>query len=427
MLTLADPAWKRGRRRKMPHHVQHLASHSGRLARSPASPTPSATSWRRRRPSRPRGAGRLPEHRRSGRVRLLDPAAPGRGRRPGDARRPQRLRALGRHRRRRARPWPTSTARGVPRRAGSRRHHGGHVGRHRAGAERAGQRRRRGAGAAADLSAVHGGSRQDRRRCRATTAPTRHADWLPDLDHLRAPVTPRTRALVRHRSQQPDRRGLPAGHAAGADRARRAARADDPGRRGLRRAGLTTGRCRRWASLDPDAPIISFSSLSKAYLAPGLAHRLAGGRADAPARRRCWRRSASWPTAGCAAPARCSTPSRRRCAATARTSRRSGRRWRERAALTTKRLNAIPGMTLRRAARGVLRHAVRWRCRPGKTDEDFVLSLLRATGILCVYGSGFGMPAEHGFFRVVFLASPGRAARDLPATWRVHGRLPGAS
>ena len=26
--------------------------------------------------------------------------------------------------------------------------------------------------------------------------------------------------------------------------------------------------------------------------------------------------------------------------------------------------------------------------------------------MLCVYGSGFGMPAEDGFFRIVFLASP---------------------
>ena len=43
---------------------------------------------------------------------------------------------------------------------------------------------------------------------------------------------------------------------------------------------------------------------------------------------------------------------------------------------------------------------------PGKTDEDFVLGLLRAKGVLCVYGSGFGAPADQGFFRVVFLASP---------------------
>jgi aspartate/methionine/tyrosine aminotransferase len=43
---------------------------------------------------------------------------------------------------------------------------------------------------------------------------------------------------------------------------------------------------------------------------------------------------------------------------------------------------------------------------PGRTDEHFVLSLLRKTGILCVNGSGFGVAASAGFFRIVFLASP---------------------
>jgi aspartate/methionine/tyrosine aminotransferase len=43
---------------------------------------------------------------------------------------------------------------------------------------------------------------------------------------------------------------------------------------------------------------------------------------------------------------------------------------------------------------------------PGRTDQDYVLGLLRATGVLCVYGSGFGMPPEDGFLRIVFLASP---------------------
>ena len=43
---------------------------------------------------------------------------------------------------------------------------------------------------------------------------------------------------------------------------------------------------------------------------------------------------------------------------------------------------------------------------PGRTDEHFVLSLLRETGILCVYGSGFGMAPEAGTFRIVFLAPP---------------------
>ena len=33
--------------------------------------------------------------------------------------------------------------------------------------------------------------------------------WMPDLDHLQSLVTPATRALVDHRSEQPDRRRLP--------------------------------------------------------------------------------------------------------------------------------------------------------------------------------------------------------------------------
>jgi aspartate/methionine/tyrosine aminotransferase len=41
---------------------------------------------------------------------------------------------------------------------------------------------------------------------------------------------------------------------------------------------------------------------------------------------------------------------------------------------------------------------------PGRTDEDYVKALLHATGVLCVYGSGFGLPAEEGFLRIVFLA-----------------------
>ena len=47
---------------------------------------------------------------------------------------------------------------------------------------------------------------------------------------------------------------------------------------------------------------------------------------------------------------------------------------------------------------------------PGKTDEDYVLGLLRARGVLCVYGSGFGLPAADGFLRIVFLAAPAELA-----------------
>ena len=61
---------------------------------------------------------------------------------------------------------------------------------------------------------------------------------------------------------------------------------------------------------------------------------------------------------------------------------------------------------------------------PGRTDEDYVLALLRATGVLCVYGSGFGLPADEGFLRIVFLAPLDELQRHLRPDGGVHGRLP---
>jgi aspartate/methionine/tyrosine aminotransferase len=59
---------------------------------------------------------------------------------------------------------------------------------------------------------------------------------------------------------------------------------------------------------------------------------------------------------------------------------------------------------------------------PGRTDEDYVLSLLRATGVLCVYGSGFGLAAEDGFLRIVFLAPLDELSTiyDLMADFTAH-------
>jgi aspartate/methionine/tyrosine aminotransferase len=47
---------------------------------------------------------------------------------------------------------------------------------------------------------------------------------------------------------------------------------------------------------------------------------------------------------------------------------------------------------------------------PGTTDQQFVIGLVRATGVLCVHGSGFGTRPEDGYFRLVFLASPAELA-----------------
>ena len=40
----------------------------------------------------------------------------------------------------------------------------------------------------------------------------------------------------------------------------------------------------------------------------------------------------------------------------------------------------------------------------GRTDEQFVLDLLKETGVLVVHGSGFGANPQQGYFRMVYLA-----------------------
>ncbi len=157
-------------------------------------------------------------------------------------------------------------------------------------------------------------------------------------------------------------------------------------------------------SLDPDAPIISFSSLSKGYLTPGWrAGWLAVGRTprldDAMAALR-----------KLADGRLCSPVPMQYAIVAALTGDRSHQvalraGLRERAELTTARLNAIPGMSCC-APKAAFYAMPRVTLPAGKTDEAFVLGLLRATGILCVHGSGFGTRPQDGFFRVVFLASP---------------------
>jgi aspartate/methionine/tyrosine aminotransferase len=78
---------------------------------------------------------------------------------------------------------------------------------------------------------------------------------------------------------------------------------------------------------------------------------------------------------------------------------------RERAELTVSRLNTVPGIHV--VAPSAAFYAMpKVSLPPGVTDQEYVLALLRETGVLCVYGSGFGTKPEDGFFRVVFLAEP---------------------
>lgn len=227
--------------------------------------------------------------------------------------------------------------------------------------------------------------------------------WMPDIDHLERAIGPRTRALVVIDPNNPTGAVYP------------------PEIRGrlidvAERHGLVIladevygdlaydGPVPPLGTLDPDAPIISFSSVSKAYLAPGWrAGWMAVGRTD--------RLDEVLAGVKKLADGRlCSTGPMQYGIVAALTGDRSHQvafrnALRERAALTAARLNDVPGITCV-APRGAFYAMPKVALPPGVTDEDFVIGLLRATGILCVYGSGFGTPAADGYFRVVFLAPP---------------------
>ena len=226
--------------------------------------------------------------------------------------------------------------------------------------------------------------------------------WQPDLDHIRSLINPKTRALVVIDPNNPTGAIYP-----------------DATRRALieiaERHGLVIladevygdlsydGAVPAMAALNNDAPIISYSSLSKAYLAPG------------------WR--AGWMAVGSSprldpalaaikklADGRLCSPGPMQYAVTAAlTGDRSHqavfrKELLARAELTTTRLNAIPGISCV-MPKSAFYAMPKVELPPGKTDVDFVLGLLRAKGVLTVYGSGFGTALEDGFFRVVFLAS----------------------
>jgi alanine-synthesizing transaminase len=228
-------------------------------------------------------------------------------------------------------------------------------------------------------------------------------DWVPDPDQIKNLITPKTRALVLIDPNNPTgaiypedvRRAL----IGIADEAGVPILADEVyGDLGF------DGPVPLLASLAPDAPILSFSSLSKAYLAPG------------------WR--GGWLTVGRTARLNavlaailkfadgrlCSPGPMQYAIAAALTGDRShqerfARDLKVRADLTVSRLSAIPGMSCvaPRAAFYVMPEVA---LPPGTTDEQYVLGLLNATGILCVHGSGFGTDPGRGFFRLVFLATP---------------------
>jgi alanine-synthesizing transaminase len=227
--------------------------------------------------------------------------------------------------------------------------------------------------------------------------------WMPDVEHIRSLINANTRALVVIDPNNPAgvvypsevRRQL----IALADEHNIPLLADE-----VYGDLAYDGPVPALASLDHDAPIISFSSLSKAYLAPGWrAGWLAVGRNE--------RLNGVLGAIKKLADGRlCSPGPMQHAIVAALTGDRSHQNTfrvalRERAQLTSSRLNAIPGMSCVPPV-AAFYAMPKVELPPDRTDEDYVLGLLRATGILVVYGSGFGLAADQGFMRVVFLADP---------------------
>jgi alanine-synthesizing transaminase len=226
--------------------------------------------------------------------------------------------------------------------------------------------------------------------------------WMPDLAHLKSLVTPHTRAIVIIDPNNPT-------GAVYSTETRRALLdfADEHGLLILADEVYGDlgfdGAIPPYGVLDPDAAIISFSSLSKAFLAPGW--------------RTGWMAVGRSPRLDDVASAvkkladgrLCSTVPMQYAIAAALTGDRSHQisfrqALKARADLTISRLCAMPGISCV-APTAAFYAMPRVALPPGKTDVDYVKALLHATGVLCVYGSGFGLPAEQGFLRVVFLAS----------------------
>ena len=228
-------------------------------------------------------------------------------------------------------------------------------------------------------------------------------DWMPDLDHLRSLITPNTRALVVIDPNNPTGATYSA--------ATRRALIDIAEQHGLAILADEVygdlgfdGLVAPLGSLAPGAAIITFSSLSKAFLAPGWR---TGWMGIGPSPR----------LDGVVAAVKkladgrlCSTVPMQYAIASALQGDRSHQTsfrtaLRERSAVTVQCLRAMPGVTCV-APTAAFYAMPRITLPQGRTDEHYVLSLLRETGVLCVYGSGFGLPAADGFLRIVFLADP---------------------
>jgi aspartate/methionine/tyrosine aminotransferase len=233
------------------------------------------------------------------------------------------------------------------------------------------------------------------------TDPQNH--WQPDPQQIRQLITPRTKAIVVNDPNNPT--GAAYSHAIRrelveiVDQHNIPMIADE-----IYQDVAFDGPVSPLGLLDPDAPIISLSGLSKGYLAPG------------------WR--TGWVVVGggerlkdvLAAITRlaegrlCSTIPMQRAIVPALTGDRSHQEafrtaLKERAEVTFKRANAVDGITST-VSRAAFYAMPKVALPQGTTDTDYIVGLVHATGVLCVNGSGFGMDPADGYFRMVTLAPP---------------------
>ena len=245
--------------------------------------------------------------------------------------------------------------------------------------------------------------------------------WRPDLDHIKSLIGPATRAMV---VIDPNN---PTGAVYSTDTRRAIVELADT-------HGIVILADEVYAdiaydapvppigSLNPDAPVISFSSISKTYQAPGWRAGwlgVSGGeRLDA----------VLGAIKELADGRLCSTGPMQFAIMAALTGDDDHKATfihalRERAEVTARRLNGIEGISCV-PPRAAFYAMPKVELPPGRTDEDYVFGLLRQTGLLCVHGSGFGTDPCDGFLRIVFLAAPPEleAIYDTIATFTARFR-----
>jgi len=227
--------------------------------------------------------------------------------------------------------------------------------------------------------------------------------WLPDPEAIAKLITPRTKGIVVNDPNNPTGSSYPQAIRREilriADRHNVPLIADE-----IYQDVAFDGPIAPIASLDPDAPVISLSGLSKGYLVPGwrTGWLIIGGGDRLKDVGACITKLAEGRL--------CSTMPMQRAIVAALRGDRSHQpafraALRERAELVYARANAVPGFSSTRPI-AAFYAMPKFALPPGKTDADFVVDLVYATGVLCVHGSGFGMDPNDGYFRMVTLAPP---------------------